>query len=560
MKAVIYARQSSGKDDYSESVEAQIANCRKLAEKEKLEVIGIYRDLNSSGETYPVGAEEIARVDKTYVRWAASQSTKKNYRSGLGEVLEILPKVNFVLVNELTRLYRPINGSFLEGYINQLLKENDVKVLQVQGGAIDLMQFDQQLITLIKNQILYEDLQKKRQNSINAFRNKKDSGMLCTGTRAFGIKYLGNNKLEVKPECIEIIKFIYDSICDYQSYSSIIKACNDRWREQNIFYQSAIYAIAKQPLYAGYQYNSNGELIKNRQIAGQEFIPFEQWQMVQKIISTKRKSHYGHSKKHWLPLCGKIYCGECGSRLVCDVERGKIYYKCRKRNLALRFANCSNSRIRFETGVYGKSSLCDSIYPLLSIALLEKHRKAVDILKRKKELSDYQAEMENLNIKEQRLSNMYLEGLATEEQLRNMLATHKEKRRELAQKILMVKASDITPSKLQELEFHILSQLFSDLATKTLSHNMYESLLNEAEITLTVFRHHVDFHTKYGDVRIPRIQIKNRFWMPEWEIELTNSNHDKAMVIDENTQIKVTYQTGKEEVLADFGQLKILGK
>ena len=168
--------------------------------------------------------------------------------------------------------------------------------------------------------------------------------------------------------------------------------------------------------------------------------------------------------------------------------------------------------------------------------------------------------MENLNIKEQRLSNMYLEGLATEEQLRNMLATHKEKRRELAQKILMVKASDITPSKLQELEFHILSQLFSDLATKTLSHSMYESLLNEAEITLTVFRHHVDFHTKYGDVRIPRIQIKNRFWMPEWEIELTNSSDEKAMVIDEDTQIKVTYQTGKEEVLADFGQLKILGK
>ncbi|UKI29938.1 MAG: recombinase family protein [Lentisphaeria bacterium] len=49
MKALIYARQSSGKDDFSESVEAQIANCKKLAEKEKLEVIGIYKDLNTSG-------------------------------------------------------------------------------------------------------------------------------------------------------------------------------------------------------------------------------------------------------------------------------------------------------------------------------------------------------------------------------------------------------------------------------------------------------------------------------------------------------------------------------
>ena len=51
MKALIYARQSSGKDDFSESVEAQIANCKKLAAKEKLEVIGIYKDLNTSGET-----------------------------------------------------------------------------------------------------------------------------------------------------------------------------------------------------------------------------------------------------------------------------------------------------------------------------------------------------------------------------------------------------------------------------------------------------------------------------------------------------------------------------
>ena len=36
MKALIYARQSSGKDDFSESVEAQIANCKKLQKKKNL--------------------------------------------------------------------------------------------------------------------------------------------------------------------------------------------------------------------------------------------------------------------------------------------------------------------------------------------------------------------------------------------------------------------------------------------------------------------------------------------------------------------------------------------
>ena len=77
MKALIYTRQSSGKDDFSESVEAQIANCKKLAEKEKLEVIGIYKDLNISGETYPVGAEEIARLDKAYMNWSSRKVRKR---------------------------------------------------------------------------------------------------------------------------------------------------------------------------------------------------------------------------------------------------------------------------------------------------------------------------------------------------------------------------------------------------------------------------------------------------------------------------------------------------
>ena len=181
MKALIYARQSSGKDDLSESVEAQIENCKQLAGKEKLEIVGIFRDLNTSGETYPVGAENIALVDNAYKEWIANQSSKKNYRKGLGEALLLLNEVDFIIVNELTRLYRPINGSFLEGHINHLLRENHVKVLQVQGGSIDLAKFDQQLITMIKNQILYDDLQKKRHNSINAFRIKRDSGKLCCG-------------------------------------------------------------------------------------------------------------------------------------------------------------------------------------------------------------------------------------------------------------------------------------------------------------------------------------------------------------------------------------------
>ncbi len=560
MKALIYARQSSGKDDLSESVEAQIKNCKQLADKEKLEVVGIFRDLNTSGETYPVGAEEIAYVDKAYQEWIANQSSKKNYRTGLGEALLFLDNVDFILVNELTRLYRPINGSFLEGHINHLLREKQIKVLQVQGGSIDLAKFDQQLITMIKNQILYDDLQKKRQNSINAFRIKRDSGKLCCGTHAFGLKYLGNDQIEVKPEWIGIIKYIFDSISQYKAYSAIVRECNARWKNECYFYESSIYRIARQPLYAGYQYNSAGELIKNVQLTGQEFISFEQWQEVQKIIGTKRREHHARAKKHWLPLSGKLYCGECGSKLICTIDHGKIYYTCHKKNIDRDHRRCKNSRIRFEPGVYGKSSLYDAIFPLLSIALIEKHRKASEMLKGKKEISKYEVELENMKIKERTLFDMFAEGLASEIQLRNMLANHKKKSMELMRKIAAIRASDISEDKVEELKYSVLTHMFNELSTKSLPNELYESLLNEAEIYATVYRDRVDFQTKYGPVSVPRVKIKTRFWMPEWEIELKNASNQNAASIDDSSRIVATYLTGKKTKLADFGNLKIISK
>ena len=162
-KALIYARQSSGNEDLSESVEAQIQNCLRLAEKEHFEVIGIFRDLNASGELYPEGSEEIARLDQAYQRWFREQSGKKKNRSGLGALLKKLPEADLLLVNEMTRLYRPVNDSFLENYIHHQLRSYKITIVQVQGGQIDLSRFDQHLVQALKNQILYEDLRKKRE-------------------------------------------------------------------------------------------------------------------------------------------------------------------------------------------------------------------------------------------------------------------------------------------------------------------------------------------------------------------------------------------------------------
>ena len=86
-RAIIYARQSSGADDYSESVEVQITNCRNLAAREHITVVEIFSDLNISGKTYPEGWNDLAFRDQAFQRWLAQNSSRRSTRIGFGKVM-----------------------------------------------------------------------------------------------------------------------------------------------------------------------------------------------------------------------------------------------------------------------------------------------------------------------------------------------------------------------------------------------------------------------------------------------------------------------------------------
>ncbi len=560
MKALIYARQSSGNDDVSESVEAQIQNCLKLAEKESIEITGIFRDLNSSGETYPEGAENIAAIDPAYQEWLLSQSVKKNFRCGLGALLARLDSVNIVIVNELTRLYRPINSSFLEGHINYLLKKHNVKLMQVQGGSIDLGKFDQQLITSIKNQILYDDLQKKRNNSINAFRIKRDSGKICCGTKAFGLQYLGNDRIGIRQERVQIIKFIFDSICEHKSYSSIIRECNLRFKDHAFFYASTIFNIARQPLYAGLQYNTAGELIKNIQMQGQEIISVRQWAEVQRIITSKRRQYHNKAKKHWLPLSGRLFCGYCGRHMICTIDKGRIYYICNRGNLDSASGCCRNSRIRFESGAYGKPALQDVLPPLFVTALLEREKTNYTRQQELKQLDFYNTRLNTLKTMEEKLCNLYLDGILNDEQLKEMLNVYTKKKKKISEYIMKLQnaASPVSP---KEQQREVLLNMFKKLQRGKIANSVYQTLLDESCLKITVYREYISISTLYGTFPLPRLWRNNRCSLPEWQ--LSNSRKYSAAASGHDSvfgKIRITYFTGSEKLLADFGRIIISTK
>lgn len=118
--AVIYARQSSGQEDVSASVQQQLRNCKQLCASKGLSVLDCFYDNNTSGRTYPAGAEDIAAVDQGFQDWFSQQKSMKKFRSGLGEAIAMFSKIDYLVLDDLTRLYRPSEGSFLETHIGRL--------------------------------------------------------------------------------------------------------------------------------------------------------------------------------------------------------------------------------------------------------------------------------------------------------------------------------------------------------------------------------------------------------------------------------------------------------
>ena len=549
-KAVIYARQSSGNDDYSESVAAQITNCHTLAKKEGLEVVGIYKDLNTSGETYPVGAENTATVDKAYLLWLASQKEKKGFRSGLGDLIQRIEKgdIEVVIVNEMTRLYRPVSNSFLETYINNIFREHGIVVAQVQGGKIDLAQFDQHLIAMIKNQILFEDLQKKKQNSIIGFNRKRDSGMKCSKCGIFGTEYLGNGKIRMLPDYVPVIKFIFQGILNYRSYNSIIRDCNKKFAKLNrIFYPSTLYHIGRQPFYAGYQYDTSGKLIKNIQITGQEVISISIWRKAQEILDAKRQKAKGRSTHNWYPLSSRLFCHNCGGHLSIGQSMDVHHYSCRKSNFSGNW-KCRESFIRYDPLKDGSFGLFDSTYPLLLIGMIATYEETKEMRKIVRAKLKYRKELAALADRESFVVKLCEEKCADESKIRNTLKRINEKKVKLSIALAEAETMPIKEFRRFASYWHYVKRI----EKRDLKQTLYEDFVLKAGLTATVYPDKVEYHTIAGDFTIPRVFYLNRKNMPEWTIEV------KRPMLERNP-ISIVYHadTGKRTKVLSWKNLRI---
>ena len=512
-QAVIYARQSSGSDDYSESVEVQISNCRNLAVQQEISVVGIFSDLNISGKTYPEGWETLAAADRAFQKWLQMNSAHRQFRSGLGKVMHHLSEINFIIVDDITRLYRPLSRSYLESAVNEALIENDVKILQVKGGTLDLAQFDQQLVTMLKNQINDEQIAKQRMRSIEVLNKLRDSGVMPTGIKAFGLIYDRASKTySVDEEKIKVVKFIFDAVLAYESYSSIVKAVNRCWPHffKSCFWEKSLYEVIRKPIYAGYQYNTDGNLIENHQ--GPAVISLQKFLQAQEIIMGKRLKHASNKcnaageNRHWLPLSGLLYCGNCHSRLVVAIERGKINYFCRRGGLN-KNPLCRSSRIAVCCDKPYTAGLLEALQPLLGSALYEQLLKNKNHNNIQEQLASVKEQIAGCGQHMQTLCSEYCKGNIPENVFRETQRQFNAQLRQLRQQELQLKSRCMLDPAEEQKNWQLL---WKNYQQNSLTPGQYELLLRQSIEKVVVYHNYIDIFFLTGNtavLHLPRKRI-----------------------------------------------------
>lgn len=503
MKAVIYARQSSGDDDFSDSIDAQIQHCQELASKNNLDVIGTFSDLNCSGKTYPAtsNALQLAAIDNIYQDWQKSitRPEKARFRQGLAEVIKNLSKVDYIILDDSTRLMRPLAGTYLESHIKQIIVQSHIKILTVKSGEIDYSTFSGSFLSSIEGQINDNQIAIQRKKSKDALQKLKDNGYFASGQRRYGYIRIASHQYAIVPEEAKIIRYIFDQIITLRSYMSICKDVNARFHPEKIFNSVTIKNLPQNWYLCGKQYNSEGELIDCLETKGKEIIDFDTFVEAQKIVSFKRKA-VPRDKVNFNIFAGIVKCGYCGKQMVLTgCSKGNPIFRC-KTGWVSDQVNCNVAAIAYASNTDQYIGLYEFIQPILfTCALVELERK-FKLLEQKKELEQYKTELLNIQKKEDDISLLFAEDKIDAEQLGKILSANKARKSELRRIIENAASSNIDDAEIEEYQNQIINGCIGDILSYRLSPKICRRLILDSIDKICVYRDYIEIYPKQSNV------------------------------------------------------------
>lgn len=562
MKAVIYARQSSGDENESASVEQQISNCRQLAIEMDLEIIGVCQDLNISGKTYPDTPEAIAlaAVDEEYKKWVRSTYDRSQpYRKGLAEAMSKLKAAEFLLLDDFTRLMRPLSHSYLEGHVSQQLKTMGVQIHCVKGGKINLSSFADNLVTTIVSQINANQIEIQRSKSIEALRKRKDEGYRATGSNFRGYRHIGHQTYEIVPEEAKIVKRAYELGLQYLPYQRICRMISKEFGYQALTY-GFIHNIYKRPEYAGFQYNSGGELIPSMCFKDIPIITLAEFQQMQARIKNKRV--FNRDRKEIYAFTGLCYCGYCGSGM--RVMSGDPYPNSKEKQRLHNFIcmrntfghenkqNCGKARMRYQyynnrfnlppetsvkkrwpvTGDDLKSAytpadlknlgLFESLMPLVALPLVNHLKQFMSPQKIQEKIQELEASKLEREEHEKNLSNMLFAKQIDNAQFVSMAAQSKTEREKISRQLIELLGQSTTDQAKEENGISTLLYLLS--RKKRIDKNLYKRYAQATIEKITMFAYYIVIDFMNGkQLKLERIPNFNARPLPDWSLEIKNN-------------------------------------
>jgi len=313
MKAVIYARFSSS-SQREESIEGQVRECRKYAQKLGYEVIRTYEDRAMTGRTdkRPAFQKMIADSAKkqfdAVICWKTDRFARNRYDSAL---------------------------------YKRKLKLNGVKVLYAMESIPDgaqgiIMESVMEGFAEYYSANLSENV--KRGNLDSALQHK------TLGVRVLGLKTASDGTYEIDEETAPVVRRIFS---EYDSGKPMADICRDlnadgiRTSMGNLFNKSSLGRILHNEKYIGVYHFAD---IREEGIIP-AIISRDQFDRVQSRM--KHKAHAPKAKAVRFLLTGKLFCGHCGSAMTGESARSKnketyYYYTCVQRKAHA----CTKKRVR----------------------------------------------------------------------------------------------------------------------------------------------------------------------------------------------------------------------
>jgi DNA invertase Pin-like site-specific DNA recombinase len=439
MKAIVYARQSSGDEEESASIEQQISICRDYAINHGWNVTGEFSDKNTSGKTYPYlpDAINLANVDGVYQEWLQIGGKRKNYRNGLAEALKQIKNVDVIVVYDLTRLMRPLTDSYLESYIKQAILKSGVQLHSTKEGNVDFNVFSTSLVTSLESRINDNQIAITKAKSISALRKLQDNGYRYTGADFLGFKNAGRQKVTIDESEMVIVKKIISMVNHGDSYTAVCKAVNSLPEAKRTYTYNDLVKVCNRMEYAGKCINTKGEIIDSKVFP--EVIPFGELLKAQnrinnKVVKNRDKGTMVH------PLSGLIYCGNCGKPMVIMSSKGfceekTYYYKCS--NLLYKNdveAGCRGSQCRESFEQIGiKNGIKEAVLPLL-LPSIEKEIREINSSTVDK--TAIQIQLDKIDKLEKILDRKLVDGDITESEYEQRFDDYKKQKNSLKSELL----------------------------------------------------------------------------------------------------------------------------